>query len=70
MWIHRRFFTYKQKKFKPFCWDRIGLSYHFIHTATGHLNLVSSKQVNITALDKLGTYRVLTTYYRDLRERS
>jgi histidinol-phosphatase (PHP family) len=39
-----------------------------MHTATGHLNLVSSKQVNISALDELGIDRVITTYYRDLRE--
>jgi histidinol-phosphatase (PHP family) len=49
-------------------WDRIGISYHFLPTSAGHLNMVSSKQVNITALDKLGVDQVITTYYRDLRE--
>jgi len=56
-----------RKRVAQWQWDRIGISYHFMHTATGHLNLVSSKQVNITALDKLGIDQVLTTYYRDLR---
>lgn len=49
-------------------WDRIGISYHFMHSSTGHLNMVSKKQVNITALDKLGIDQVITAYYRDLRE--
>jgi histidinol-phosphatase (PHP family) len=49
-------------------WDRIGISYHFMHSPAGHLNLVSSKPVNRTALDKLGVDRVLTTYYHDLRQ--
>jgi histidinol-phosphatase (PHP family) len=49
-------------------WDRIGISYHFLHAPAGHLNLVSSKPVNITALDKLGVDRVMTAYYRDLRQ--
>ena len=49
-------------------WDRIGISYHFLPTPNGHLNMVSSKQVNITALDEFGVDRVITTYYRDLRE--
>ena len=57
-----------RKRLAQWQWDRIGISYHFMHTPTGHLNLVSSKPVNITALDKLGTDRVLTTYYRDLRD--
>jgi len=49
-------------------WDRIGISYHFLPTPAGHLNMVSSKRVNIIALDKLGITRVITTYYRNLRE--
>ena len=32
-------------------WDRIGISYHFLHASAGHLNMVSSKQVNIIALE-------------------
>ena len=47
-------------------WDRVGISYHFLHTAAGHLNMVSSKQVNISALDRLGIDQVITAYYRDL----
>jgi histidinol-phosphatase (PHP family) len=49
-------------------WDRIGISYHFLLTPEGHLNMVSSKPVNIAALDKFGVDRVITTYYRDLRD--
>jgi len=57
-----------RKRLNQWQWDRIGISYHFLHTAGGHLNMVSSKQINIAALDKLGIDRVMTTYYRDLRE--
>jgi len=49
-------------------WDRIGLSYHFLETGSGHLNMVSSKQVNIDRLDQYGTDRVLDRYYKDLLE--
>ena len=47
-------------------WDRIGISYHFMDTGSEHLNLVSSKQVNIDALDKFGVDKVVTRYYQEL----
>lgn len=49
-------------------WDRIGISYHFLGTGTGHLNMVSRKQVNIDRLDRFGTSEVIKRYYSDLRE--
>jgi histidinol-phosphatase (PHP family) len=47
-------------------WDRIGISYHFMDTGSGHLNLVSSKQINIDALDKFGVEKVVSRYYKEL----
>jgi histidinol-phosphatase (PHP family) len=49
-------------------WDRIGISYHFLETDSGHLNMVSSKQINIDALDQYGVNETLYRYYNDLRE--
>ncbi len=49
-------------------WDRIGISYHFLHTDTGHMNMVSRKQVNIDRLQKYGVDEVICRYYNDLRE--
>ncbi|MFC1843697.1 histidinol-phosphatase [Thermodesulfobacteriota bacterium] len=47
-------------------WDRIGISYHFMDTDSAHLNLVSSKQVNIKALDQFGVDKVVSRYYKEL----
>ena len=47
-------------------WDRIGISYHFLETAKGHLNMVSRKQENIDALDEFGVEKVITLYYGGL----
>lgn len=49
-------------------WDRVGLSYHFLETDNGHLNMVSSKQENIAALDKFGVEKVIQLYYEGLRQ--
>lgn len=49
-------------------WDRIGISYHFLETGSGHLNMVSRRQHNIDALDQFGVDQVITRYYRDLQE--
>jgi len=49
-------------------WDRIGISYHFLATDSVHLNLVSSKQINIDALDDLGVNEVVKRYYKNLQE--
>jgi histidinol-phosphatase (PHP family) len=49
-------------------WDRIGISYHFLKTDSGHLNLVSSKQINIDALNRYGVDKVVSRYYQDLLE--
>jgi len=47
-------------------WDRIGISYHFMDTNSAHLNLVSSKQGNIDALDRIGVDKVVSRYYKEL----
>jgi histidinol-phosphatase (PHP family) len=49
-------------------WDRIGISYHFLKTTAGYLNMVSSKQVNTKALGDYGVEQVITAYYQDLTE--
>ncbi len=49
-------------------WDRIGISYHFLETDSGHLNMVSRKQINIDALDQYGVDEVVCRYYKDLLE--
>ena len=49
-------------------WDRIGISYHFLKTGSGHLNMVSRKQRNIEALDQFGVDEVANRYYKDLKE--
>jgi len=49
-------------------WDRVGISYHFLATDNGHLNMVSRKQANIDALDRIGPENVLRQYYQGLRQ--
>jgi len=49
-------------------WDRIGISYHFLETDSGHLNMVSRKQVNIDRLDQVGVNEVICRYYRNLQQ--
>lgn len=49
-------------------WDRIGISYHFLETDSGYLNMVSSKQVNIDRLRQFGVDEVLNRYYSTLQE--
>jgi len=49
-------------------WDRVGISYHFLETVNGHLNMVSRKQENIDALDQFGVEKVIRIYYGGLRQ--
>ena len=49
-------------------WDRIGISYHFLKTESGHLNMVSRKQRNIDDLDEVGVDEVASRYYSDLKK--
>ena len=49
-------------------WDRVGISYHFLETDNGHLNMVSRKQENIAALDEFGVEKVIQLYYGGLRQ--
>lgn len=49
-------------------WDRVGISYHFLETDNGHLNMVSRKQANINALDRIGVENVIRLYYGGLRQ--
>jgi len=49
-------------------WDRIGISYHFLETDSGYLNMVSRRQINIERLDQLGVDEVVSRYYTVLLE--
>jgi len=49
-------------------WDRIGISYHFLKTGAGHLNMVSRKQHNIDSLIRVGVNEVVSRYYKGLNE--
>jgi histidinol-phosphatase (PHP family) len=42
-----------QRRLALHSWDQIGISYHFLETNSGHLNMVSSKQINIDRLDQV-----------------
>jgi len=57
-----------QRRLALHTWDRIGISYHFLETDSGHLNMVSSKQINIDMLDEYGVDKVVQRYYNDLKD--
>ena len=57
-----------QRRLALHSWDRIGISYHFLETDSVHLNLVSSKQINIDALDDFGVNEAVKRYYKTLQE--
>jgi histidinol-phosphatase (PHP family) len=63
-----RFLEAIQRKLALHTWERIGISYHFLETDSGHLNMVSRKQVNIERLDQLGADKVVCKYYEQLLE--
>jgi len=56
------------KRLSRHSWDRVGISYHFLETGSGHLNMVSRKQENIDALDQFGVEKVICMYYCGLRQ--
>ena len=51
-------------------WDRIGVSYHFMAHPDGdyHLNLLSRKERNIRAIERVGCKVVLENYFTTLNE--
>jgi histidinol-phosphatase (PHP family) len=49
-------------------WDRIGISYHFLKTVSGDLNMVSRRQHNIDNLVRIGVAEVINRYYQGLQE--
>ena len=55
-----------QQRLARHTWDRIGISYHFLESGSGHLNMVSRKQVNIDRLQQYGVDEVIRRYYKDL----
>jgi len=55
-----------KRQLRMHAWDSIGISYHFLETGAGHLNMVSSKQVNIDRLEQFGVDEVIRRYYLDL----
>jgi histidinol-phosphatase (PHP family) len=54
------------QRLNQYQWDRIGLSYHFLKQGNGHLNMLSRKQANIIALERIGTDRIITSYLQTL----
>lgn len=50
------------------CWDRVGISCHFLPIAGNgtHLNLLSRRRDNIDIALKVGTDRLLTSYFERL----
>jgi histidinol-phosphatase (PHP family) len=63
-----RYLAEIQRRLALHTWDRIGISYHFLETDSGHLNMVSRKQINIDRLDQYGVHEVVCRYYEDLLE--
>jgi histidinol-phosphatase (PHP family) len=63
-----RFLNEIQRRLALHTWDRIGISYHFLESAAGHLNMVSRKQINIDRLEDFGLHDVISLYYNGLRE--
>ncbi len=51
-------------------WDRVGVSYHFMAQPQGgyDLNLVSRKERNLHAIEKVGCQQVLNNYFTTLTE--
>jgi len=49
-------------------WDRIGISYHYMKADGRHFNMVSRRQSNIDALDRLGVDNVVSSYLKTLRQ--
>jgi len=49
-----------------FSWDRIGLSYHYLKTDEGHVNMVSRRPASIALLEKIGVEKVAAAYFDGL----
>lgn len=47
-------------------WQRIGISYHFLKTPHGHVNMVSRKQDNLDLMGRIGVGKVISAYFRGL----
>lgn len=63
-----RFVEEIQKRLALHPWDRVGISYHFLETGSGHLNMVSRKQTNLDRLEQYGVDEVVCRYFTDLQE--
>ncbi|MBI5557882.1 MAG: histidinol-phosphatase HisJ family protein [Deltaproteobacteria bacterium] len=51
-----------------FKWDRIGLSYHYLDTGDGHVNMVSRRPENIALMEKIGVEKVAAAYFTGLQK--
>lgn len=49
---------------KGYQWDRVGLSYHFLETKNGHVNMVSRRQENLDIMVDIGVDKVISTYFQ------
>ncbi len=47
-------------------WDRIALSYHYLKTPHGHVNMVSRRQDSIDRMVAIGIDRVVSAYFAGL----
>jgi len=53
---------------KRFKWDRIGLSYHYLQTDLGHVNMVSRRPASIALMEKIGVENVAAAYFDGLKK--
>lgn len=49
-----------------FNWERIGLSYHYLKTDEGHVNMVSRRPASIALMEKIGVEKVADAYFEGL----
>ena len=47
-------------------WARVALSYHFLKTKEGHVNMVSRRQHNLDAMVEIGVDVVVSSYFEGL----
>lgn len=53
---------------RKFKWERIGLSYHYLRTDLGHVNMVSRRPDSIALMEKIGVDKVAAAYFEGLKK--
>jgi histidinol-phosphatase (PHP family) len=51
-----------------FNWERIGLSYHYLQTDEGYVNMVSRRPASIALMEKIGVDNVAAAYFDGLEK--